>query len=164
GRPFPWIPPSPGRGGPPRHPLALEHAPRRLRGGMSDGAAGRRGLGGDLDPPRPGNVLLHGVGDEIAIGAVVEHLAMEGARHERHGEHAAFEADGHAMLDDGAEEGLLLEDLLRRARPSRAEIDRLRALHGGPGGDRRTLPPNRRRPWRTQPRPPSPPARRPPRS
>src|SRR5215470_11821245 len=106
---------------------------------MVDGAAGRRGLGADLDPPCPRDVLLHGVGDEVTIGSIVEHLAMERARYERDGEHTAFEAHGNAVLDDGTQQRLLLEDLLGCEGPSRAEIDGLRALDGGTRGSGRTL-------------------------
>src|SRR5262249_19773866 len=106
---------------------------------MVDGTAGRSGLGADLDSPCPRDVLLPGVGDALAIGAIVEHLAMERASHERDGEHAAFEAHGHAVLDDGAQQRLLPEDLLGGAGPSRPEIDGLRALDGGTRGSGRTL-------------------------
>jgi len=63
-------------------------------------------------------VLLNGVGDEIAIGAIVEHLSMERARHERNGEYAAFEAHGHAVLDDGAQDAFFLRiSSVARAHP-----------------------------------------------
>ena len=119
--------------------------PRRLHGRVIDGAAGRRGLGGDLDPPGSRNVLLDGVGDDVAVGAIVEHLAVKRTGHEPDGEHAAFEPQRHAVLDDRAQERLLLENLRGRAAPSLAEVTGrhgrpfLCALHGGCSGGGRPL-------------------------
>src|SRR6266536_2925277 len=89
---------------------------------MIDGAAGRRGLRRDLDTPGSRNVLLDSVGDDVAIGAIVEHFAVKRTGHEPDGEHAAFEPQGHSVLDDGAEQRLFLEDLRGRAAPSLAEV------------------------------------------
>src|SRR5207253_1609011 len=89
---------------------------------MVDGARRHAALGGDLHAPGPGNMLLRCLGDDLAVRALAQHLAMEGARDQTDREHAPFEPLWHRMLDHRAEEGLLPQDLLDRACPSAPEI------------------------------------------
>ena len=89
---------------------------------MIDGATDHRGLGGDLETPGSWDVLLHGVGNDVAVGAVIEHLAMKRAGSEPDRQDAAFQPQRYTVLNDGAQKGFPLEDLIRRATPSLAEI------------------------------------------